>query len=303
MEKSEQYGTMVNIMYSVESILMSAIRSLVAISQDDIDCTNPAGKGNPQLPRRSVVYSTVRDSHDFPEVAIPVYGKPCIEMDGKWHTLLPGRFAVITPGVKHVEGCASAREEYTLLWLIFSIRKMTAFACRHTHKSGWQTFMSTSLDSPRVGLLRELIQSGGQDFSPDRTKKIRANILAVLSELHAKEIYKSENQELENHSHKYADMLDSLHEFINTHYADQLNVEYLSRMSGVSASYLNRLFKRKFGMGVLEAITAARMTAAKGMLLTGSFMIKQIAAKCGYDDPLYFSKAFRKYYGYSPSAI
>jgi AraC-like DNA-binding protein len=98
-------------------------------------------------------------------------------------------------------------------------------------------------------------------------------------------------------------MLDSLHEFINTHYADQLNVEYLSRMSGVSASYLNRLFKRKFGMGVQEVIIAARMTAAKEMLLTGNFMIKQVAAKCGYDDPLYFSKAFRKYYGYSPSAI
>ena len=266
-------------------------------------CTNPAGDGSENFPRSRKTFSKICERHAYLEVALPVSGKACIEMNGRWHVLSPGRFAAITPGVEHVEGCASARDRYTLLWLTFSRHTMIAFACNHKPNNGWHTFMNCSLNSPHVSLLQELMQNGGTDFTPMRIKKIRVNILAVLSELYAKQLDESSKQHKTAGCDKYKEVLESLNEFINTHYADHLNVDYLARMAGVSTCYLNRLFKREFGAGVQEQIILAKMAAAKKMLKSGNFMIKQIAAKCGYDDPLYFSKAFRKFYGYSPSSL
>jgi AraC-like DNA-binding protein len=204
--------------------------------------------------------------------------------------------------MEHAEGCASAKESYTLLWLIFSKRTMIAFACRHIPRKGWYSFMNRSLNSNRVHILRDLIQNGGRDFSIERRDRIRANIIAVLSELYAKEISTSKNSKPYPRSNNYADVLDSLYDFIETHYADRLSVQHLAGIAGMSTCYLNRLFKRQFGVGIQEHVISTRMVAAMKMLKTGKYMIKQVALKCGYDDPLYFSKAFRKYHGCSPSS-
>lgn len=287
---------------SAESVIWGAIQSLVLTTHDKSDSTNPAGKPSSKASDNKIIYPCLApSSHEYPEVALPVFGTPYIEINGKWHKLSPGRFAAITPGVEHIEGCASAKDGYTLLWLIFSKRTMMLLASQHIPQKGWHTFMSRSLNSPKVNILRKLIQYGGQDFTPQRTDKIRANILTVLAELYEKEITTSEKLSSCQPGDKYDETLDSLHDFIDTHYAGPISVESLARMAGISTCYLNRLFKKKFGLGIQEQIISTRMYAALEMLKTGNFMIKQIALKCGYDDPLYFSKAFKKYYGYPPS--
>jgi AraC-like DNA-binding protein len=40
------------------------------------------------------------------------------------------------------------------------------------------------------------------------------------------------------------------------------------------------------------------------MLESGDFdSIKEVALSAGYSDPLYFSKVFKKFYGFSPSSL
>ncbi len=290
-------------MNAAKSIVWSAIQSLVRGKGDMEEFVNPAGVGHSRVPRQSALYTEAMGRHEYPEVALPVAGKPCMVMDGKWYPLTAGRFAAITPGVEHVEGCASAKDGYTLLWLIFSKHTMIAFACQHAPRQGWRSFMNFSLDSPRVTLLRNLIQYGGPEFVAGRVESIRTNILAVLTELYDKEIIKSHSAHTGRAREKYAEALESLHDFIDTHYADRLDVDTLARMSGLSTCYLNRLFARKYGISVQEHIIATRMKAAETMLKISQSMIKQIAVKCGYTDPLYFSKAFRKHFGFAPSDL
>lgn len=68
--------------------------------------------------------------------------------------------------------------------------------------------------------------------------------------------------------------------------------------------YLRKLFKKELGISPLEYITSLRMKNAERLLsavLTGGYAIAEIARMCGYDNPLYFSRVFRKYYGCSPT--
>lgn len=68
--------------------------------------------------------------------------------------------------------------------------------------------------------------------------------------------------------------------------------------------YLRKLFKKELGMSPLEYMTSLRMKNAERLLstvLTSGYAIAEIARMCGYDNALYFSRVFRKYYGCSPT--
>lgn len=70
--------------------------------------------------------------------------------------------------------------------------------------------------------------------------------------------------------------------------------------------YLRRLFKREMGLTPLEYLTSLRMKKAEE-LLTGlgarERSMAEVAECCGFSDPLYFSRVFKKHFGCSPSAF
>ncbi len=75
----------------------------------------------------------------------------------------------------------------------------------------------------------------------------------------------------------------------------------LARLLGVPHATLRRRFRIATGQGINEAITAARLGRAAALLAAGDIPIQEVAALCGYDDPLYFSRRFRAVMGRPPS--
>jgi len=71
-----------------------------------------------------------------------------------------------------------------------------------------------------------------------------------------------------------------------------------------SYDYLRKLFKKETGVTPHEYLTRIRMNAAK-LLLSGSsrydYSINEISEMCGFSEPLYFSRIFKKRFGCSPS--
>lgn len=70
--------------------------------------------------------------------------------------------------------------------------------------------------------------------------------------------------------------------------------------------YLRKQFREKMGLTPLKYMTSLRMKKAKSMLSVAgvwdsSMTVAEVAANCGFDDPLYFSRVFKKYYGCAPS--
>ncbi|MBD5585591.1 MAG: helix-turn-helix transcriptional regulator [Clostridia bacterium] len=71
--------------------------------------------------------------------------------------------------------------------------------------------------------------------------------------------------------------------------------------------YVRKLFKKEVGATPHEYLTAQRMELAVSLLTGGAsnkysdYSVSQIAEACGFSEPLYFSRVFKKYYGVSPS--
>lgn len=84
---------------------------------------------------------------------------------------------------------------------------------------------------------------------------------------------------------------------------ETLNVNYIAELLGVNRSYLSTIFKEHEQMTPKDYLTKVRMSRAKQLLESSDLTVKIVALSVGYSDPLYFSKTFKKYYGYNPSEV
>jgi two-component system response regulator YesN len=102
-------------------------------------------------------------------------------------------------------------------------------------------------------------------------------------------------------SDKIADLAQ---QYIHAHYGDpELKVEQIAQHVFINASYLRAIFKKAHGVTVTDYVTKLRMHTAKDLLFSGDMKVSDVSTKVGYNDPAYFSRAFKKYYGYAPSEL
>ena len=68
--------------------------------------------------------------------------------------------------------------------------------------------------------------------------------------------------------------------------------------------YLRKLFKKEIGMSPLEYLTNLRMRNAQKLLTAmgaNAYTVSEVATLCGFEDAMYFSRVFKKYFGCAPS--
>lgn len=70
---------------------------------------------------------------------------------------------------------------------------------------------------------------------------------------------------------------------------------------GVSTGYLSALFKKETGMNFIKYLTDVRMEKAMELLRGTDLRTYEIADQIGFENTHYFSVAFKKYTGMSPS--
>ncbi|PCJ56241.1 MAG: hypothetical protein COA79_19510 [Planctomycetota bacterium] len=89
-------------------------------------------------------------------------------------------------------------------------------------------------------------------------------------------------------------------DFIDRNLDKNLNAFILANEAGVSEGYFNRLFRKYYNISPNQYVIDQRISYGKILLQTSQQTIQEIAYQCGYNDPLYFSKQFKKIEGLSP---
>lgn len=90
--------------------------------------------------------------------------------------------------------------------------------------------------------------------------------------------------------------------YLLEHYTEAVTLEDLSQHVSLNRSYLCRLFKQETGKSVFAYLNQIRMEKGAQYLRHGKgTSIKEIASLLGMEDPLYFTRRFKAYFGKSPS--
>ena len=90
--------------------------------------------------------------------------------------------------------------------------------------------------------------------------------------------------------------------YINSHYAERITLDDLSRSISINKFYLQKLFKRCIGLSPNEYLIHTRLTRAKQLLRNSSHPISQIAMDVGISNIGHFISLFKRYEGITPSA-
>jgi AraC-like DNA-binding protein len=101
--------------------------------------------------------------------------------------------------------------------------------------------------------------------------------------------------------HAFPPQLHTLLSYLHDHLAERISLPELATHIGCNPSTVTRLFARYLQRTPMQWLLDARMDRAAHLLVTTALPVGEIGRQVGIDDPYYFSKRFRQYYGVAPT--
>ena len=243
------------------------------------------------------------ETHDFWEFCYVVKGSACMSVDNRVIRLEENQMIFHKPMEFHSLRTDSDKQT-VLLIVSFSVEgTFMDYFCDKTFTPNHGTKQDIS---KIINYLKTLCRPYEDDFiptayldkmneSPTGIKAFRnsiENILISLSDEGATRVQVVKNNETEIYTNAL--------KVINEHVYDKLTVENLAKKCNVSSAYLKKIFAKYNGLGIHEYILQNKISIAKQMLSEGE-TVTYIADILGFSSQNYFSTAFKRETGFSPS--
>lgn len=142
-------------------------------------------------------------------------------------------------------------------------------------------------------------------FDPSLLKTRIDNIIRTRTELKQKFSGEIETDvSTLTHSQLDVDLISNITDLIEKNINDtELTANFLCSELGMSSSKLYRKIKQLTDLSPNEFIRTVRLKKAAQLLKMRTYNVSEVADKVGFNDPLYFSRCFKKQFGYSPSRL
>ena len=118
----------------------------------------------------------------------------------------------------------------------------------------------------------------------------------LLISLHRIALQKPRKKNLQNMND-----MEQAAQYFRMHYNKPISIEDYAVSHNMSISWFIQNFRQYANTTPAQYVQSLRLTNAKMLLETTNYNITEIANLVGYENPLYFSRFFRKQCGISPS--
>ena len=156
---------------------------------------------------------------------------------------------------------------------------------------------------------REAVKLGALDYilkpvdKEDVLRAVKRAVSQIEAERQLLAVQPPDEECLEDEStDKAALMMAKVKKYLEHSYMNyDLSLDSVSSLLNISPSYLSCIFKRCTGINFLDYITNLRINAAKEHLANPFKSASEIASMVGYDSSSYFTRAFKKNTGFTPT--
>ncbi len=95
-----------------------------------------------------------------------------------------------------------------------------------------------------------------------------------------------------------ASCIDYIYDNLHT----RIKVQTLAELTGLTPSYLSKLFKKETGISISEYVQCKKIETAQNMLSFSDYTVSQIASTLAFPSQSYFTEIFHKKTGMTPLA-
>ena len=265
------------------------------------------GKLRCHLPRRSGVMRFVPEMpfHMRPELFLQVTGETTFTFPEQKIRVGPGELCLVPSGLPHRERVRARRGPFCNLVFMYHEAGI-GFHMARAKKEGYPSpavpariEMARQADLARLIALLEPLPEWGNEKGEEWEWTVRGALLAHLALLRTALLRTGKVSSTALEPLKVAQVRRLVMQNLSR---PGLTVNWIARTLQSSPDYLSRLFRSATGTALAAYLDTQRMIQARTLLETSALNIAQVGRACGYDDPGYFSRRFRKSQGMTPRA-
>jgi AraC-like DNA-binding protein len=196
-----------------------------------------------------------------------------------------GSLFYLAPGVPH-EYFPEA-DEWTTRWIVFRGEHLSELM----RTMGFGEYAVGSCDERIKRIFSQLMAAANDNISGAER----------CSELVYEYILTARERLVKPHNEAPSGRVSGAVAYIEERFFEDITLERLANISGVSLQHFCRLFRAQTGMRPMEYLARVRVAQAKIMLRDTDEPVSAVGERCGYRDSSYFGAVFTKYEGISPS--
>lgn len=239
--------------------------------------------------RDSTFDGASKDIHDLFEIYFMSDGECDYYIGGRIYEVKSGDVILIPPGVLHKNSYRCRK--HTRIAIHFSNQYIPP-AVLPFIRSGTVLYRSGETASEICELTEALYDEfiNGDNFSCEAIRSYMSLLFIMI--VRNRKNYEGVKTLNEN--------VEAAKKYINDNYQSEITLKGISKIIGVSAEHLSRLFRAETGFGFCEYVNIVRLDKARALLLGKNKSVAEVAYECGFNDSNYFSVKFKSLYGVSP---
>ena len=251
------------------------------------------------FPRRRGLMQVLPETHFhlWPEIFLQISGRTTFEFPEETCHVGPGEICLVSRGLPHRESIRSWKGPFFNIVIAYTPEYFHFHLARERPSGGPEIVVSVDLpgvDSLHLADLLKNVSDWHHEGEAAYRYAIKGSLMANLS------IILAALKEEPAATHEPLKVIQ-VRQWIMQHLSQpDLTVNSIGRSLQCSPDYLSRLFRESAGKPLVAYITERRILRAKELLVSSTLNISEISRACGYEDPSYFTRVFRKETGIAP---
>lgn len=220
-----------------------------------------------------------------------IEGSGDMRIDGESIKVVPNSFYIIPKNTSHSYR-ANKHDPWSIYWLHFGgegAKRLYKRYSRQKRISGTLPF-----ENERLVLFDQIFRMLQSEYTS--TQLEFANILGL--NFVSSFVYSEINQNVQTDNRN--SLVDMIIRFLSDNLDKSFKTEDIAKHFNYSSSYLFNIFKKRTGYSLIHFFNLKKVQKACEYLKYTDLSVKEISYKMSFQDPLYFSRTFKKYIGVSP---
>ncbi|HRX58594.1 MAG TPA: AraC family transcriptional regulator [Eubacteriales bacterium] len=230
--------------------------------------------------------------HDYYVIGFIENGRRFLSCKSREYTIAPGDLLLFNPGDSHAcAQCEGGALDYRCVNIPRETMRRAVFEISGKENLPYFT-EQVVFHSDLVALLRELHLAVMEEEKEFKKEELFFFLLEQLIEEYAEPFDRA-------HTSNQNEEVSAVCEFMRQNYMQNITLDDLSRIAGLSKYYLLRTFTKQQGISPYSYLITIRVGKAKKLLEQGVSPI-EAALQAGFSDQSHFSNFFKKLIGLTP---